>query len=370
MSKLDLNLKINFFDFLQNLKFKGGKSPDILLREKFLIPKKLKPFYFNWGRNALFYLFKTLKFQKIAFPAFTCPTLVEAALKAKKEVELVEIDLRTFNLDIEKIPSQTECLVAVHTFGNPLDISLIRKRFKSLYIIEDCAHALFSKLNNKYVGNLGDAILFSFYKQIANLNGALLFSSQKITGKQKEERLLKYWKRLIFKTAGWHQCFLDFKRKGYLPKIESQPLNNNLPNRLSLFLFTHHFEKLEKETENKVKISQFYFIQARKIPQIYVQESLLQSRPSFYQFAIRLHPKLASRRDKIVWGLRKKGVITDRLWYSAPICQPRFKKWQKKCPNALLLAKTIINLPIRGSYNQADINDLFSKLKKTIRENK
>ena len=57
--------------------------------------------FFNYGRNALYSLFKQ-KFsgEGVIFPAFICPTLVWAAVKAGVRPHFVDVSLEDFNLDI------------------------------------------------------------------------------------------------------------------------------------------------------------------------------------------------------------------------------------------------------------------------------
>jgi len=368
MSKFDLIEKIRPVELLCLFKKSKHLLPFELIQPKLGLSLSWQPSYFNWGRNALYYLFKSLPYKEITFPAFTCPTLIKAAEQAGKKVILTEVDLKTFNIDINKIPSKTKCLVVVHTFGNPVEIIKIKEKFKEIFIIEDCAHALFSKVKNNFAGSQGDAILFSLYKQIANLNGCLLLTKRKIGQNQEQEGSFKYLKRLIIKLSGPHQYYLDFKRKQYLPVIEEQKTNCQMPSDLTFSLFEKGFKKLEKEVEERRKVVQFYYQQLKGYEFLKIQESPLDANPSYYQFAVRLIPRIASYRDKIVFSLRKKNIIIDRLWYEAPIVQKKYELFQKKCPQALILAKTVINLPIYSFYTKADVNYLFSQVQKVIEE--
>lgn len=372
MNKFDIVEKIKPNDLLFVILKKSKTPPFGLLKKELKISKKWQENYFDWGRNALFYLFKYLKYKSIAFPAFTCPTLIQAAEAAGKEVILVEANLDTFNLDIKKIPQNVESLVAVHTFGNPVNIKEIRNKFNKLFVIEDCAHALFSQLNNQFVGNQGDAVLFSFYKQTPNINGALLLtklrSGKRLVTRQKQESNFKYLKRLIFKTNGTHQWFLNFKRHQYLPEIEPYNLTKNKPSNLTFSLFKKGFKKLKKEIEKRRKIAKWYYQQTQGNQFLIAQKPEVNSNPSYYHFVVRLVPELASVRDKVVLSLRKKNIFLARLWYDAPITQEKFKRYKKICPNALLLAKTVINLPIYSNYSKKDIEYLFDQLDKVIRE--
>jgi len=368
MSKFDLSLKIKSADLIREIFNQQKLDPFLLLKKKLKLDSKWQANYFNWGRNAFYYLFKSLPFKSITFPAFTCPTLTEAAEKAGKKVILTEIDLKTFNLEINEIPFETECLVAVHTFGNPVDIKAIRGAQSKIFIIEDCAHALFSQLRGKYLGNQGDAVLFSLYKQIANINGCLLLTKEKLIDSQKQERILPYSRRLLIKTDGFHQKILDVRKRQYLPKIEKQTLNDLLPPPLTFFLFEKGLPDLEAEIKKRRRIASWYYQEAEKSEDIFCQRPEPDSLSSYYHFVIRLKPELKNMRERAVRELRKNDIFVDRLWYQAPITQAKYKSFVKKCPQALLLAKTVINLPIYSNYTKSDVHELFQKLEQTIKD--
>lgn len=81
----------------------------------------------------------------------------------------VEPDIRTYNIDPEKIESAitacTRAIIAVHLYGQPADmdaINTIAKKY-GLKVIEDAAQAHGALYKNRRVGTLGDAAGFSFY---------------------------------------------------------------------------------------------------------------------------------------------------------------------------------------------------------------
>jgi len=392
MSKLDIVGKISFKSFVKALS--GLATVDFLelqrstvqfIKQEIGINSLFEAYFFEWGRNALYYFFKQLHFKKIAFPAFTCPTLIEAAEKAQKKIVLIEANLKTFNIDIDKIPHDIDCLFTAHTFGNPVDIQKIRQKFSKLFVIEDCAHALYSRIRDRFTGGCGDAVLFSLYKQIANINGALLFSPKalfpKISSQNTEvgpvsnlrgwkqvQPSKSYCKRWIFKMKGLHQIFLDEKRKKYLPVIEPRSLKNNLPNKIVINLFYQSLLRLKKEVEQRRKLADIYFKEVEKSTLLKTFTRRKDKLSSFYNFPVRLHPEICWMRDKLVFKLRQEKIFLGRLWYDAPVCKRKYSFFRKKCPNALLLSKSIINLPIKAEYNRKDIGYLFKRINNNIQK--
>lgn len=85
------------------------------------------------------------------------------------KVVLVEPDIKTFNIDVNKIEaaitSRTKAVIAVHLYGRPAEtdkIKLLCKKY-NLKLIEDAAQAHGAIYGGKKAGNLGDAAGFSFY---------------------------------------------------------------------------------------------------------------------------------------------------------------------------------------------------------------
>ena len=80
----------------------------------------------------------------------------------------------------EAISPQTKAICVVHFLGVPVDMNAIMKIAKdsNLYVIEDCALALGSRVQGTHVGLIGDCGAFSFYpaKHITTGEGGMLVS--------------------------------------------------------------------------------------------------------------------------------------------------------------------------------------------------
>lgn len=82
---------------------------------------------------------------------------------------LVDIDPRRFTIDpqrvSEAITAKTRAIVAVHLYGQPADLTLLKSVADEygILLIEDCAQAHGAKYKGKKVGTIGDFGTFSFY---------------------------------------------------------------------------------------------------------------------------------------------------------------------------------------------------------------
>ena len=93
----------------------------------------------------------------------------EAILQCGATPVFIDINPKTFNIDVNKIESKiskkTKAILPVHLYGQPSEIEKIKdicNRYK-IFLIEDCAQAHFAEFNNKKVGTFGEIGTFSFY---------------------------------------------------------------------------------------------------------------------------------------------------------------------------------------------------------------
>ncbi len=104
---------------------------------------------------------------EVIVPAFTWVATANAVLYCNATPVFVDIDTKTFNIDVQQIRSKitprTKAIIPVHLFGLCADTEYIRQHFPDLKIVEDGACAAGASLNGKYAGNLGDIGCFSFH---------------------------------------------------------------------------------------------------------------------------------------------------------------------------------------------------------------
>ena len=110
-------------------------------------------------------------------PAFTWISTANVVEHLGGKVVFCDIDLKTFNIDIDQIESKinerTKAILPVHLFGFPADMDPILALAKkhSLVVVEDAACGFGSKYKEKHVGNFGDTGCFSFHPRKAITTG-------------------------------------------------------------------------------------------------------------------------------------------------------------------------------------------------------
>ncbi len=97
------------------------------------------------------------------------PTTVNPILQFGAVPVFVDIELGTYNVDIDKledaISSKTKAIMLAHTLGNPYNLEAVVALCQkyNLWLVEDCCDALGSTYKNKTVGTFGDIATLSFY---------------------------------------------------------------------------------------------------------------------------------------------------------------------------------------------------------------
>jgi perosamine synthetase len=140
----------------------------------------LKAPYFlvSSGTAALYLSLQAIAYRssrkQVILPAYTCPSLLAAVVKANLEPVLCDLKPNTFQIDPEQISAKlgenTLGIIAVHLFGLPENIAEIKKRVqdKHIAIIEDAAQAfgnsftsdMISKLSGSTVSGTPHEIMF------------------------------------------------------------------------------------------------------------------------------------------------------------------------------------------------------------------
>ena len=93
------------------------------------------------------------------------------------KVVFCDIDLKTFNLDVnqiqDKVTSRTKVIMPVHLFGYPANMDPILEIAKknNLFIVEDAACGFGAKYKGNHVGTFGDVGCFSFHPRKAITTG-------------------------------------------------------------------------------------------------------------------------------------------------------------------------------------------------------
>jgi len=104
---------------------------------------------------------------EVIVTGFTCSVMVNAILRAGAKPIFADIEIETLGTSPQSvedaISARTRVVVAQHSFGFPCDIEKIRDlcEARGIFLVEDCALTLGSRVGKQRVGNFGSAALYS-----------------------------------------------------------------------------------------------------------------------------------------------------------------------------------------------------------------
>ena len=344
---------------------------------------------------------------EILFTAATCSTMINAALRIGATPVYADIDPNTFGsnpYDIEKkITHKTKIIVAQHSFGIPCDITAIKKIsvLKNIFLLEDCALTLGSRVNGITVGNFGDAALFStdHSKPINTMLGGLIYTCNHLLYK----KLFSYNSScqklsLDKKRAIWSQILLEKRlcnprKYGSLELIDILRLfGRKISGTLSPFLdedfspiplssypypskmptFLAALGLIELKRWEQISANRIYFL--KKFLKYLKRNNLIEIFPNCYNNSqIEIVPL------RIAWSppkgdLFRKSIShyiqTSRIWFLKPIVPttiPLEKFHYKKgsCPLSEKFGLNMVNLPC--NLNENEFNNLLTLFLKNIK---
>ncbi|UQZ76066.1 perosamine synthetase [Niallia circulans] len=150
--------------------------------------------------------------EEVIVPTFTYIASVNAIKYVGATPIFVDSDPLTWQIDLldleKKITDKTKAVIAVHLYGNVLNIKKLKSLCNkyNLLLIEDCAEAIGSYYNDIHVGNFGDIATFSFYgnKTITTGEGGMVctndieFSKKvRLYRGQGVSETIEYWHEVI-----------------------------------------------------------------------------------------------------------------------------------------------------------------------------
>lgn len=225
---------------------------------------------------------------------------------------LVDIDPRTFTLDIQKTEdtlkqasvTRVKAIVAVHIYGHPADVialSEIAQRH-GIALIEDCAQAHGAKIAGRNVGSIGDCGAFSFYptKNLGAFGdgGAVATSRAGVADKL---RLLQQY--------GWRERYVSVDA-GYNSRLDE----------LQAAILNCKLDWLDSDNDRRRAIAHRYNEGLSGLP-LEKPVEVSGCRHVYHQYVIRLKD-----RDKLKAHLESQGIRTAIL-YPMPIhLQPGYSE--------------------------------------------
>jgi dTDP-4-amino-4,6-dideoxygalactose transaminase len=119
---------------------------------------------------------------EVIVPAMSFSASANVIVRVGAKPVFVDIDLYTRNLNMElveaAITERTRAIMPVHFAGMAVDMDALYRLAEKhgLRVVEDAAHAIGTRYQNKLIGSFGDLVVFSFHpnKNMTSIEGGAL----------------------------------------------------------------------------------------------------------------------------------------------------------------------------------------------------
>lgn len=285
----------------------------------------------NSGTSALFLTLKTLGVKtgdEIIVPSLSFIATATPILMCGAKPKFVDVDKKNYTIDpieLEKaVTKKTKGIIPVHLYGHAANMNKIKKIAKdnSLFVIEDAAQAHGGKYDDKMIGSLGDAAIFSFYPSknltVGGDGGIVVSNNKHIIDNIKMLRDHGRTEKYVHKYLGYNFRFNEIQAA--IGKIMLKRLNvgnksrQKIAKKYNLLLTDSIIKPYEEKWTSHV----------------------------YHMYTIR-----TKNRDKLNLYLKKLKIGTG-IHYPIPIHkQPLFKEYNKiTLPVTEEITKTTLSLPM------------------------
>lgn len=253
-----------------------------------------------------------------------------------------DIDIETFNIDPdsirEKITDKTRAILAVHTFGNPCDITTIQAIAKEfgLKIIYDAAHCFGTTLDDGSIFSAGDVSTTSFHatKVFHTIEGGALFSNDT---------------QLLMKATRMHRFGIDADRID-ADSVQEVGINGKM-NEFQAIMGILNLENVDLEISHRKSKVELYkellddFVTFQKIS------------PEIKDYNYCYMPVVFENkheRDRALTNLRENNVHA-KLYFKPINRFPAFAGDTEECQNADNLSSRVLTLPLYGVLEDDEV---------------
>jgi len=318
----------------------------------------------NSGTSGLHLVMRALGItdgDEVIVPSFTFIAVANAVRYERAIPVFVDIDAETLNLDPAKIEAaitpRTRAILAVHTFGQPADMSSIFRiaRKHGLRVIEDACEAIGAEYDGCKVGPLGDAGVFAFYpnKQITTGEGGVIVTqSSQIAALARAQR-----NQGRTHPGEW----LEHGELGYNYRLSE----------INCALGIEQLKRLESILKRRAEIARAYHRRLGGNPDLKLPlQDLPGCRISWFVYVVRLGERFIQQQRDWIWKeMGSRGIGCGR--YFAPIhWQPAYENFEgvrHALPNTEGSAARSLALPFFNNLKPSELDEVCATLQELMR---
>jgi perosamine synthetase len=338
------------------------------------------------GRTSLYIILKALDLPpraRIGVPLFCCPVVFDTIESAGFEPEFIDINDDDFSISPADASAKIAALgaiIAVHMFGSVTDMGRLAEVCGKRPIIEDCAHALYSRRNGQFAGFAGTCSFFSFRsgKYLSAGEGSVIFCRDSLIENRVRQALseLGGWTDgetivkvllLLAKSLFYHRPLYGLlglpigRRMDRILNLSAKEgINLRTIARSDASIIAHRLipyrDKIMQQRANSL-----YMLAKLNMRNGVMPTEKQGCESNYYQFPIRFESQI--HRDIAADFLLKRGVDTAKYADGIPeIARIRFG-YKGDCPVAERCCSTTLVIPNYYSLSVGDLEHVISSLR-------
>lgn len=312
----------------------------------------------------------------VVMPVYIPEKLYRMVLAAGYEPKFYEIDEK-LKFDISQvaglIDSDTQAVVGIHYFGIPADIEDLKliSDQAGIFLIEDCAHTINSRLNGMELGTFGDIALFSVRKMLQLPAGGIMIINNKpwefepsykkrVNDFYIFQNLLKTRSKYLYLMLSKGHDVLHLSKIYENPKLTIQQMSRAAKD------YTYYVD-LEAVAEKRRKNYQYLYKELTdlhilkpiwpangNVDYSHLHKDMQASFNEFVPFSLPIIVDSAIKQE-IRQVLQIAGVVCGAGWPEIPFGLPGFKKTK-------LLSESLLELPIHQGINKYQLEKISALL--------
>ena len=319
------------------------------------------------GTAALHLSLKALgigKGSEVIIPDITFVATASSVLLTGATPVLADVD-EDLNISIpsikKSITPRTKAIIPVHFAGKSCKINEITSiaRKNRISIIEDCAHAIGSRVNGKHVGTFGQTGCFSFYptKNFTTIEGGMVVTNSKnIADFVRYARNHGITKTLTSRFSSGKPWDYDIKNSGYNYRLDE----------IRASLGINQIKRVKKMNLLRKKAADYYNKKLEDIEGVIVPGKSIGVEHVHHLYVIRITRKYGITRDMLFQKLLKIGIRTS-VHYKPLHMFTIFKKMAKiidSLSNSVHVYSQILSLPLYPSISKKQQDLVINNIKK------
>lgn len=293
---------------------------------------------------------------EVIVPTLTFVATANAVTYCGARPVFVDSEPETWNLDpaqVEtKITSRTKGIIAVHLYGHPAEMDMLRDiaRRHGLFLLEDAAEAHGALYRGRPVGSLGDVATFSFYgnKIIATGEGGMVVTNDdalaarvRLLRGQGMDAEMRYW----FPVVGYNYRMM------------------NIPAAIGLA----QLEQADWHIRRRREVAATYLQLLQSVPTLRWQAEHASARHAYWMFTVILGDEWRGSRDEVITQMQERGVETRPVFYPMHVLPPyRESARGEEFPVAEELAWRGLSLPTWAGLSPDDLSYVCECLRECL----